>query len=162
MSTVLYMITTGTRLSGSEGRYRTAHDATMAAASILSRAFYDRSVPASTQPGVNIVVFPSFNDHVVDHVGLDNSREIDPSNPATYDVYIDIGTPAFRVYAKVYAVKTGNTAVKYKTVTTKTGVVPAGGTGEYEEMPTYTSFSLLTQGVSNPDERIRMDAVHMF
>ena len=164
MTTVLYVITTGTQLSGSEKRYRTAHEAALGGVEVFRKIVQDQA--ATTIPGVTIVYQPSpaaFTTKLTgaNLTGYDTSVSINPSVPSTYDMYVDLGNPVYRVYAKMVQKQQGNTNKGYKNVRIKTGVVPADpGMGVVNV--TYYTMTILAQKAANPTERVRMDLVHIF
>ena len=163
MTTVLYVITMGTQLSSSEKRYRTAHEAALGGIDVMRKIIQDQG--ASLIPGVSITYRPSFltklNASDLNVAGIDTQVSIDPSINTTYDLSMDIGNPTYRVYAKMTQKHMGNTNKGYRQVRIKTGVVPADpGMGVVHS--TYYTFTVLAQRASNPNERIRLDLVHMF
>jgi hypothetical protein len=164
MTTVLYVITMGTQLSGSEKRYRTAHEAALGGIDIMRKIIQDQA--ATVVPGVAITYQGTFTAKLAanDLSGFPANQtdiQIDPGNANTYDLFIDMGTPAYRVYAKMVQKKQGNTNKGYKQVRIKTGVVPSDpGMGEVHF--TYYTFNILAQKLTNPNERVRMDLVHIF
>jgi hypothetical protein len=162
MTTVLYMITLSTQLSGAEKRYRTAHEAAMGGIQIIVGAIQNQA--PITVPGVSIVWNTSYSTKITNGntSGFDASRDINPNDPATYDFYVDLGSPAYRVFAKICEIKKGNTKKGYKPVTLKTGVVPPAGAAMGAITPTFYSFSILAQKATNPSERTRMDLVHIY
>ena len=164
MTTVLYVIFMGTQLSGSEKRYRTAHDAALGGIDVMRKIVQDQG--AITIPGVTIVYQPSqaaFTTKLnADSLAAyDTSVSIDPNNTATYDLYVELGSPAYRVYAKLTQRRPGSTEKGYKRVRTKTGVVMKKDLGGASNFSFYT-FTVLAQKVVNPSERVRMDLVHIF
>jgi hypothetical protein len=167
MTTVLYVITMGTQISGSEKRYRTAHEAALGGIDVLRKIIQDQT--NSLLPGV-IINYPlngypngSFVAKIgaASLAGFDTNASIDPSTSSTYDIAIDIGNPVYRVYAKMIQKQQGNTNKGYKQVRIKTGVVPADpGMGVVNF--TYYTMTILAQSAVNPNERVRMDLVTIF
>jgi hypothetical protein len=159
---VLYVITMGTQISGSEKRYRTAHEAAMGGIEVIRTLLQDQT--AATIPGVTINYQASFMNKInaTSLTGFDTAVSIDPNTASTYDMSIDIGNPVYRVYAKIVQTKKGNTLKGYKTVRVKTGVVPPEGIGGSMYVPTYYTMTILSQKANNPNERIRMDLVNIF
>jgi hypothetical protein len=165
MTTVLYVILVGTQMSGSEKRYRTAHEAALGGIDILRPIIQAQA--AIIPPGVSITYQGTqFTDKIAaaSLAGFATNKidvEINPLVPDTYDLYIDLGSPVYRVYAKMTQKQQGNTNKGYKQVRVKTGVVPAEpGMGEIHF--TYYTFNILAQKAANPNERVRMDLVHIF
>jgi len=162
MTTVLYVIMMGTQLSGSEKRYRTAHEAALGGIDVVRKIIQDQG--ASVIPGVVITYQPSFLqklDPANTLAGFNTMVSIDTTSLATYDLSVDIGNPPYRLYAKMTQKQQGNTSKGYKHVLVNGGVVkgqPTGGEIHF----TYYTFNILTQKVANPNERVRMDLVHIF
>lgn len=162
MTTVLYVITMGTQISGSEKRYRTAHEAALGGIDVIRKIIQDQT--NSSVPGVTIN-YPNGSFlaklNAASLAGSDTNVSIDPNTSSTYDISIDIGNPPYRVYAKMVQKQQGNTNKGYRNVRIKTGVVPADpGMGEIHF--TYYTMTILAQKASNPNERVRMDLVHIF
>jgi hypothetical protein len=162
MTTVLYVITMGTQISGSEKRYRTAHEAALGGIDIVRTILQDQA--ASVIPGVTITYQPTFLQKLsaASLEGYDTNVSIDPNTASTYDITMDIGNPeVYRVYVKMVQKKQGNTNKGYKNVRMKTGVVPADPGMGLKNM-TYYTITMLAQKATNPNERSRMDLVHVF
>ena len=161
MTTVLYVLMMGTQLSGSEKRYRTAHEAALGGIDVLRPIIQAQG--AIALPGIAITYQPSFLNklNAGSLAAYDTAVSIDPNNANTYDLYVDIGNPVYRIYAKMTQKQQGNTNKGYKQVRIKTGVVPTDpGMGEVHF--TYYTFNILAQKATNPNERVRMDLVHIF
>jgi hypothetical protein len=165
MTTVLYMVTVGTQLSGSEKRYRTAHEAGMACIEVLNQTIENQA--RINLPGITIV-WPnnSFDAKMaspdLSADGLDTTRTIDPDTSTTYDVAVDMGNPVYRCFAKMVSKRPGNTQRGYKNVGIKTGVVPGVPQGGQQIIPTFYTFFILTQKATNASERVKMDLVSVF
>jgi hypothetical protein len=161
MTTVLYVITMGTQMSGSEKRFRTAHEAALGGIEVIRTLLQNQA--ASVIPGVTINYQPTFlaKLNATSLVGYDTTVSIDPATATSYDLAMDIGNPVYRVYVKMVQKQTGNTNKGYKQVRIKTGVVPADpGMGVVQS--TYYTITILAQKAANPNERMRMDLVHLF
>jgi hypothetical protein len=161
MTTVLYVITMGTQLSGSEKRYRTAHEAAIGGIDVIRAILQDQA--ASVIPGVTITYQPTFiaKLNASSMAGYDTNVSINPNTSSTYDLSMDIGNPVYRVYVKMVQKQQGNTNKGYKNVRIKTGVVPADPGMGVKNM-TYYTITMLAQNATNPNERVRMDLVHVF
>jgi hypothetical protein len=166
MTTVLYMVMMGTGLSGSEKRYRTAHEAALGGVDIVKALI--QSQAAVPVPNVAMSFTPD-GTYAAKLAASDLSSfpaeetmvTINTNSSLTYDFTIDLGNPPYRVYAKMISKTQGNTQLGYKQVRVKTGVVPANpGMGQVHY--TYYTFEILAQKLSNPDERARMELVQIF
>jgi len=169
MTMVLYVLTMGTQMSGSEKRYRTAHEATLGGIEIIRKIIKEQTMVNNIGPVV-ITYTGTFapkmasRDLAVD--GFPTNQvdvEIDPGNVNTYDLYVDIGNPTYRVYAKIIQRKAGNTEKSYKggSIRLSPGVVPVEQSFRMFQFNYYT-FTILTQGLTNSRERVRMDLVNVF
>jgi hypothetical protein len=164
MTTVLYVITMGTQISGSEKRYRTAHEAALGGIDVLRKIIQDQtnsSLPLVTISYPNGSFVAKIGASSITGPGFDTTASINPLVDTTYDIAIDIGNPVYRVYAKMIQKQQGNTNKGYKQVRIKTGVVPADpGMGVVNF--TYYTMTILAQSAVNPNERVRMDLVTIF
>lgn len=172
MTMVLYVLTMGTQLSGSEKRYRTAHEATLGGIEVIRKIIKDQPTMVNNI-GPFVINYPNqarfqakmvSSDLAADNLPANQTDvEIDPSNANTYDLFVDIGNPAYRVYAKITQRKAGNTANSYRggKIRLSPGVVPVEqGTRQWHF--NYYTFTILTQGLTNTRERVRMDLVNVF
>lgn len=167
MTMVLYVLTMGTQMSGSEKRYRTAHEATLGGIEVIRKIIKEQQMVNNIGPVV-ITYTGTFAAKMASadlaKEGLPSSQTdvaIDPANVNTYDLYVDIGNPTYRVYAKITQRQAGNTEKSYKNVRIAPGVVPAEqGMRQYNF--NYYTFTILTQGLTNSRERVRMDLVNVF
>ena len=160
MTTVLYVITMGTQLSGSEKRYRTAREAALGSVDVIRKIIADQA--ANPFPGIPVVYQPTFGPKF-GGPNMSAPRNIDPTDPNTYDLTVDLGNPAYRVYAKIVQLQKGNTQKGYRDrVRTAGGVVPPEDMGGPMFVPTYYTITLLAQKTTNANERFRMDVVHIF
>jgi len=164
MTTVLYVITMGTQISGSEKRYRTAHEAALGGIDVIRKIIQDQTnslIPQVTIAYPNGSFVAKLGAADITGSGFKTAVSIDPLDDTTYDISVDLGNPVYRVYAKMVQKQQGNTNKGYKNVRIKTGVVPADpGMGEIHF--TYYTMTILAQKASNPNERVRMDLVHIF
>jgi hypothetical protein len=161
MTTVLYVLTMGTQISGSEKRYRTAHEAALGCVDVMRKIIQDQA--ASTIPGIPITYQASFMGKL-NASGLtayNTLVSIDTNSLSSYDLTVDVGNPVYRCFAKMVQKQQGNTNKGYRAVRIKTGVVPADP-GMGLKNFTYYTFTILAQKATNPNERVRMDLVHIF
>ena len=162
MTTVLYVITMGTQISGSEKRYRTAHEAALGCIDVMRKIIQDQAESTINQVTIgypNGTFLAKLNASSL--TTYNTLVSINTDSSLTYDITVDVGNPAYRCYAKMVQKQQGNTNKGYKKVRTKTGVVPADpgmGLKNY----TYYTFTILAQKAINPDERIKLDLVHIF
>jgi len=161
MTTVLYVLMMGTSLSGAGKRFRTAHEAALGGMDVFRKIIQDQG--ATVIPGVAITYRPSFVNklNAANLTAFDTLVSIDPGNVNTYELYVDLGNPVYRVYAKMTQKQRGDSATGYADVDTGGGVAKSLPTGGFHNL-TYYTFTILAQKAVNPSERVRMDLVHIF
>ena len=171
MTTVLYMVTRGTSLSGSEKRYKTACEAGVAGISVVGAMIKTHGTVGLS--GVTMNVKSSYvSKMTMTGEGFVQPMNINPNDPSTYDMTIDMGSsPVYRVFAKMTQRRLGNTSTGHARVRTKTGVVPARP-AQGQIRHEYFTFSLVVQPaadnalaaqqVTNNSERCRIDLVNVF
>jgi hypothetical protein len=153
VTTMIYMATTGTKVSGLQKRYMTALEAAMAGGEIFFQVIATRAESTSqaklasdlnvynipltaTTPATCIGTLVSGATYTglaaklmtpsPVWVGCDKSVSIDPAVASTYDMTIKIGTGAvYDVYGKITATTDGNTGGNDENVLWKYGVVSA-------------------------------------
>ncbi len=186
MTALLYMITSGTRVSGLQKRYKTALDAGEGGGNVFYSLLATRADPtalaslnatltaaglnyssttpwtcigADSQPGLAAkLMTPSTSWNAA----CDTSLNIDPGNPDTYDMKIELGTNAkYDVYAKIVATTDGNTGGESGLL--NKGVVSAN-TGEVavSPMPFLYAIEVLSQNTSKVDERAKLSILYQY
>src|SRR4030043_1793753 len=120
ISSLIFMITTGTQLSGLQKRYKTSLEAGMGGADVTYQVISSRGdpsipglsnfdIPAENVGGVNCLNFKLNNPTSAWNVACDNTLTIDPNNVNTYDVTLELGiNPVWDIYTKIVYTVEGN------------------------------------------------------
>lgn len=118
MSGLIYMVTSGTQVSGIEKRYRTALEAGKSSVDIAYQVFSTRGVnpftAAEAAPiGFNITASPTcladkLNKTTVDWGACDSSLTITPGTTSTYDMTFQLGS--YSAFAKIVDTVEGNSS----------------------------------------------------
>jgi len=175
MSGLIYMVTTGTQVSGVEKRYRTALEAGKSSIDIAYQVFSSRGVnpftavegaPISfsiTSPGTcltNKLNNATYLNGAYNWGGCDSSLTITPATTSTYDMTFKIvGTSLdYSVYAKIVDTVAGNSGGDEGLV--KTGVV-ISNSGEVPVMhiPYLYTVEIASENTKDPTERTRLSAL---
>ena len=188
MTTLIYMITTGTQVSGLQKRYKTALEAGVGGSDVFYQLIALRGETADTNAFTANLNSFSLNSVVTtggactgvlsgatytgwaaklitpstSWVNCDRSIHIDPNTPTSYDMKIELGaTTKYSVYAKIVATIEGNTGGD-NSLQNK-GVVSAN-TGEVAVMPISYDYAIETvsENSTRIDERAKLSIVYQF
>jgi hypothetical protein len=184
ISSLIFMITTGTQLSGLQKRYKTALEAGMGGADVTYQAIGARGNPNipnnscfsfsfspaftaacmtaklnTTTSATNWGSCPNYNNA--------SSLTINPADNTTYDFTIDIGgvgcstTSTYRGYTKIVDTVEGNSGADLGLV--KTGVVSAG-TGEVPvvSMPYLYTLEVNSENQNTLSERAQLSILYQY
>lgn len=190
MAGLIYMLTTGTQLSGMQKRYKTALEAGIGGADITYQFIALRGDTSSTSSLVSelsvlnpVITTPNscvisssaacttmtsytgiatkFNVPTDCWAGCDSSLTIDPNNPGTYDMQFDVGTsPTYRVYAKIADTVQGNSGEDANL--SKGGVVYSTGEINVASIPFLYTIELDAQNQANPAERAKLSILYQY
>ncbi len=183
---LLYMLTQGTKTSGSSKRYKTALEAGRAGADVVRQLINSRpttsapfSIPLAnftvvdnnrlTNSATGKLYASTANWPVTSPIGTNTSISIDPLNNSTYDVSFSLGNPAYTVYAKITGAVKGNSA-------SGGGRLHGGGTGDAKwsggggtsgsisapSSPFLYSIEVLALNASNPLERAKLSILYQY
>jgi hypothetical protein len=188
MTTLIYMITTGTRISGLQKRYKTSLEAGKGGADIFYQVIALRgessgqlsfvtnlnsyglsaSIPpqagcsgpsgGTTYPGIQAKLMASSTDWS----GCNSDLRIDPGDSTTYDMKMDLGTsPKYTVYAKIVAASPGNSGGDEGLL--NKGVV-SSNSGEVTVMsiPYIYAVEIVSENAANPDERAKLSILYQY
>jgi hypothetical protein len=188
LTSLLYMITTGTRISGLQKRYKTALEAGQGGADIFYQIIALRGEQSGQQSFLNTLNAYNLNSSVTNStscIGVgtqykgiqaklmtsstiwspecdpDNLR-INPSDQNSYDMRMDLGTgPRYTVYAKIVAVSDGNSGGDEGLF--NKGVVSANS-GEVAVMsiPYLYAVEIVSENAANPDERAKLSILYQY
>jgi len=190
MAGLIYMLTTGTQLSGMQKRYKTALEAgkgvadityqiialrgeTSATSSLLSElsvlnpvittpnSCVTSSIAACTTMTSYMGIATKFNLPTDCWAGCDSSLTIDPDNASTYDMQFDLGTsPTYRVYAKIADTVLGNSGGDEGLL--KGGVVHSTGEINVASIPFLYTIEVDAQNQANPAERAKLSILYQY
>ena len=190
-TSLLYMITTGTKLSGMEQRYRTARDASYGAVEVLGQLIFSKQSNTSAAFLVSLnPAYPVESSGCGGTVGAtsasglaakvltpstswnascNKSSVIDPAVSTTYDLSFEIGTgPVYKVYAKIIDTMQGNTLGSYAgkeaggQLDTHAGVVSTQAELPVESIPYSYLMEIDTRNLSNASERSRLSVFYHY
>ena len=187
---LLFLITSGTQVSGMNKRYKTAFEAGIGGADLtyqlialrgettgtasliddLNAAALNAAIytPSSCQ-GTNLSgttftgLAAKLNTPAISWSGCDNSLTIIPGTTSTYDFKLELGTiPTYTVYAKVVNTVEGNSSGGEEGLL-KYGVVNSGS-GEIAVMsvPYLYTLELDTENTSNSSERAKLSILYQY
>jgi type II secretory pathway pseudopilin PulG len=190
MTALIYMISTGTRVSGLQKRYQTALEAGHGAADLFYQIIALRGQTADVNSftdnlntfGMNAVVNKPAactgtsggttyydiqaklmtSDLTWNVPGCNKALNIDPGDPTTYDMKAELGTTTkYNVYAKIVATSDGNSGAD--TGLLNKGVVTAN-TGEVtvQSIPYLYTMEVVSENVANPDERAKLSILYQY
>jgi hypothetical protein len=188
MTTLIYMITTGTRVSGLQKRYKTALEAGKGGADLFYQVIALRGETSGQASFLSNINTFGLNSSVTSTTactgtsggttyegivakmmtssttwsGCNSSLTIDPSDPDSYDMKADLGTgPKYTVYAKIVAVSDGNSGGDEGLL--NKGVVSAN-TGEVSVMsiPFLYAVEVVSENAANPNERAKLSILYQY
>lgn len=190
MAGLIYMLTTGTQLSGMQKRYKTALEAGIGGADVLYQITALRgetsatgsllgelsvlnpvittpnscitsSIAACTTMSSYTGIATKFNLPTECWAGCDSSLTIDPNNPTTYDMQFDFGTaPTYRAYAKIVDTVEGNSGGNAGLI--KGGVVHSSGEINVASIPYLYTIEVDAQNQTNPAERAKLSILYQY
>ena len=189
MTALIYMITTGTRVSGLQKRYKTALEAGLGGAEVFYQVIALRGQIAdinsfkstlnsyglnadindppacegtnggTTYNGIRAKIMASNSTWVPN---CDSSLTIDPLDSNTYDMKAELGTTTkYNVYAKIVSTFDGNSGAD--TGLLNKGVVSAN-TGEVtvQSIPYLYTMEVVSENTANPDERAKLSVLYQY
>lgn len=190
MTTLIYLITTGTRISGLQKRYKTALEAGKGGADLFYQVIALRGESSGQTSFLNAINAYNLNSSVTNsnacsgtsggstYYGIQakmmtssttwssgcypDSLTINPSDPNSYDMKSDLGTnPKYTVYAKIVAASDGNSGGDLGL--RNKGVVSAN-TGEVTVMsiPYLYAVEVVSENAANPDERAKLSILYQY
>jgi hypothetical protein len=190
MTALIYMITTGTRISGLQKRYKTAHEAGLGGAEVfyqvvalrgqdadinsftttlnsygLSAVINKPSACTGTNGGTNytgIAAKIMTSSATWDIIGCNSSLAIDPADSTSYDMKAEVGTTTkYNVYAKIVSTFDGNSGAD--TGLLNKGVV-SSNTGEVtvQSIPYLYTIEVVSENAAKPDERAKLSILYQY
>jgi hypothetical protein len=174
MAALVYMLTSGTQISGMQKRYRTALEAGVGGADVTFQLITARgdpgipldnfSITALSVGGYDCLTEKLNTSTAAWNPVCSSSLVIDPTDPATYDMSFELGTPGFptyKIHTKIVDTVEGNSGGDFGL--TKTAVVETGQ-GEITPMsiPYLYTIEIDSQNVANPTERAKYSILYQF
>ena len=173
MAGLIYMLTTGTQVSGLQKRYETAHEAGLGGADVIYQMIAARGDPnipltnflitASNVGGVDCLT-PKLNQPASSWpVACSNSLAIDPNTQSTYDMRFDLGGgpfPAYRVFAKIVDTVEGNSGGDEGLL--RHGVISSTGEVTVMSIPYLYTIEIDAENQGNPSERAKLSILYQY
>lgn len=168
MAGLIYMVTSGTQISGIQKRYKTALEASTGGAEVIYLMIGKRGDPELSLATFNInasstCLTDKLNKNTSSWDGSCNkSLTIDPSSSSTYDMTFQLGTsPVYTVYSKIVDTVEGNSGGDEGLL--KSGVV-SSNTGEVtvKSIPYLYTIEIHTENASNPAERAKLSILYQY
>jgi hypothetical protein len=178
MAGLIYMITSGTQISGMQKRYKTALEAGVGGIDVTYHFIGKRGDPEI--PGINFNFSSAFtsvcmaaklntttsttNWATCSNYSKATSLTIDTTDPTSYDMSLQLGTapfPTYNVYAKIVDTVEGNSGGDEGLL--KHGVV-SSGSGEVAVMsiPYLYTIEVDAQDSANPAERAKLSILYQY
>lgn len=168
MSTMLYMLTTGTKVSGIEKRYSTSLEAATGGKTVVMDFIRAGEIPElAKEVNMQLGITNSCLDQKLNlsteywENTCDSSLVIDPSDAATYDVRFDL--ESYTVYAKIVNTVEGNSARGSTGLSTR-GVTHSKSTGgsRVQHIPYYYAVEMEARDQNNPAELSRVSILYEY
>ena len=167
MAGLIYMVTSGTQISGIQKRYNTALEAGIGGVDVTYQVIGARGDPGIPLDNFLITASTTCLDNKLNFEtsvwgACDSSLTIIPGTTTTYDVTFDIGTaPVYTVYAKIVDTVEGNSGGDEGLL--KSGVV-SSNSGEVTVMsiPYLYTIEIDAQNAANPAERAKLSVLYQY
>jgi len=178
MSGLIYIITSGTQISGIQKRYKTALEAGVGGADVAYQFVAVRGNP--NIPNINFAWSSSFTNPCLtakltttawttnwaacNNYTKATSISIDPNDPDTYDATFDLGAspyPTYRVYTKIVDTVEGNSGgeeglLKGSVVSTNSGEVTV------QSKPYLYTIEIKSENTANTGERAKFSILYQY
>ncbi|MCX5718779.1 MAG: hypothetical protein NT055_02225 [Nitrospirae bacterium] len=191
MAGLIYMITSGTQISGMQKKYKTALEAGLGGADITYQLIalrgetsatdnfrstlptlsifittpntcVTRSITKCTTIGSYTGIATKFNLPTECWSGCDSVSTFDPATPGTYDMRFDLGmAPTYRGFAKIVDTTLGNSGGDEGLL--KTGVVLTNpGEVTVVSVPYFYTIEVDAENQANPAERAKLSILYQY
>jgi hypothetical protein len=171
MAGLVYMLTSGTQISGMQKRYRTAQEAGLGGADITYQLIAARgnpniplagfSIPAEDVGGVNCLTDKLTKSTEAWNAACSDTPAIDPSDPASYDMTFELGAgPTYTVYSKIVDTVEGNSGGDLGL--SKGGVVTSTGEINVQSIPYLYTLEVDTENAANSAERSKYSILYQY
>lgn len=174
MAGLIYMITSGTQVSGIKKRYKSALEAGHGGADVFLQLIHERGnldteltndltnflITASNVGGVNCLT-PKLNSKTSDWPSVcSDTLTIDPDVPSTYDMTFDLGTdPSYTIRAKIVDTVEGNSGaglgLRDPAFPPVKGATPV-------HLSYYYTIEVDAQNSTNPAERAKLSILYQY
>jgi hypothetical protein len=163
---MLFMVSRGSYVSGQQKRFRTAVEAARGGIEATLQMIAGRGnvdMYSTLNVAVDNGIGTKLGNPTDNWVGLNSSITIDPGDPSTYDMRIDLGTypSTYRVYSKIVDTVEGNSGADEGLV--KAAVVNTGS-GEVTVMsiPYLYTIEVLAQSQTSATERAKFSVLYQY
>ena len=168
MAGLLYMVVSGTQISGMQKRYNTALEAGLGGVDVTYQLLAARGDPGI--PLTNFLITASatcltdkLNKSTADwNAACSSSLTITPGTTTTYDMTFQLGAaPIYNVYAKIVDTVEGNSGGDEGLL--KHGVVSAGsGEITVTSIPYLYTIEVNAEATTNPAERAKLSILYQY
>lgn len=183
MAALIFMLTSGTQISGMQKRYKTALEAGIGGSDIMYQviasridnpitlanefSFLNNEVDPVAYPLTVPTSQPCLNNKLLLATGSwasctadAKTMSIDPGNTATYDMsfYVGLG-PFYRVYAKIVDTIPGNSGGDIGL--TKGGALESAG-AQVQSKPFFYTIEINAENAANPAERAKLSILYEY
>jgi hypothetical protein len=191
MTALIYMITSGTQLSGLKKRYATALEAgggggdvfyqliatraeTADQASLIANLnTFGLNVTSTTPPectGSDLISGATYTGLAAKlftssttWTNCDSSLTIDPATASTYDMKMELGaTTKYNVYAKIVATTDGNSGGGNLSLLNQGAVSSNSGVVEAMPLPYLYAIELVSENSAQSDERAKLSVLYQY
>lgn len=167
MTGLIYMLSSGTQVSGVQKRYKTAFEAGKGGTDVIFQAIGARGNPNIPLTNFTLMTDPCLTDKLTKatanwNAACNTALSINPATATTYDMKFDIGTdPVYTVYTKIVDTVEGNSAADSGLI--KSGVV-ATNTGEVtvKSVPYLYTVEVDAENASSPTERAKLSVLYQY
>jgi hypothetical protein len=158
---MLSMVSRGSFVSGQQKRYRTAVEAGRGGVESMLQLIKSRGIAAGYMTVSNQASLDAkLGTPTTAWIALDNAITIDPDDPSTYDMRVDLGA-TYRVYSKIVDTVEGNSAASDELL--KTGVVnTSSGEVVVVGIPYLYTIEVLSQSRTNATERSKFTVLYQY
>ena len=188
MTAMIYMVTSGTQISGFQKRYKTSLEAAKGGSDLMYQVVAMRGNTSSFTSGVSITIPSSACQGTDIYSGLttstgfvaklnspsttwnsscNKSLTIDPKVSSTYDLMMTIGTAPqqYNFYAKISGALEGNSAGLLGNPLYSGSVITSlsgGGSIPVVSKPYMYAIEVYTENASNPAERAKLSILYQY
>lgn len=172
MSGLIYILVSGTQVSGMQKRYKTAQEAASGGADVTFALIAARgnpgwaglllSINAENVGGVNCLSEKLNKSTANWNVNCNSSLSINSLVATTYDMSFQLGTGAntYTVYSKIADTIEGNSSGDIGL--TKGGVVAGTGEIQVQSFPYFYTVEIEAQNTANPAERAKYSLLYEY